>query len=130
VQRADCVSVCLLPGVSRYNRHDKRSKLPNWILSQLKDSHLNLSTDMGLHIVRQVQCSHPSGVDLLRQMLTSAFHLSIFLLTVFSCLQSLSPIVELGAALMLCLDAVSKRNGSALRPLQHEEWYTSHGIRC
>lgn len=38
----------------RYQRHDKRSKLPNWILSQLKDSHMNLSTDMALHIAREV----------------------------------------------------------------------------
>eukprot|EP00897_Mesotaenium_endlicherianum_P010484 jgi/Mesen1/9464/ME000627S08848 len=37
----------------RYNRHDKRSKLPGWILSFLKDAHLNLSTDMALHIARE-----------------------------------------------------------------------------
>eukprot|EP00250_Pteridium_aquilinum_P029890 c40291_g1_i1 orf=377-2647(-) len=37
----------------RYNRHDKRSKLPGWILAHLKDAHLNLSTDMSLHIVRE-----------------------------------------------------------------------------
>ncbi|PKA64061.1 DNA repair helicase UVH6 [Apostasia shenzhenica] len=37
----------------RYSRHDKRSKLPSWILSQLRDTHLNLSTDMALHIARE-----------------------------------------------------------------------------
>jgi hypothetical protein len=40
----------------RYQRHDKRSKLPNWIISQLKDAHMNLSTDMALHIAREVGC--------------------------------------------------------------------------
>lgn len=40
----------------RYSRHDKRSKLPGWILSHLHDAHLNLSTDMALHIAREV-CS-------------------------------------------------------------------------
>lgn len=37
---------------SRYNRHDKRSKLPKWILQFLREEHLNLSTDMALHHVR------------------------------------------------------------------------------
>ncbi|KAE9621066.1 putative DNA helicase [Lupinus albus] len=37
----------------RYSRHDKRSKLPGWILSHLHDAHLNLSTDMALHIARE-----------------------------------------------------------------------------
>ncbi|KAK9667776.1 hypothetical protein RND81_13G010500 [Saponaria officinalis] len=37
----------------RYCRHDKRSKLPAWILSHLRDAHLNLSTDMALHIARE-----------------------------------------------------------------------------
>ncbi|KAJ4843251.1 hypothetical protein Tsubulata_035368 [Turnera subulata] len=37
----------------RYSRHDKRSKLPGWILSRLSDAHLNLSTDMALHIARE-----------------------------------------------------------------------------
>lgn len=40
----------------RYSRHDKRSKLPGWILSHLHDAHLNLSTDMALHTAREV-CS-------------------------------------------------------------------------
>ncbi|KAG6546795.1 hypothetical protein Mapa_011741 [Marchantia paleacea] len=37
----------------RYNRHDKRSKLPGWIQTHLRDAHLNLSTDMSLHIARE-----------------------------------------------------------------------------
>ncbi|GBG88390.1 hypothetical protein CBR_g47089 [Chara braunii] len=37
----------------RYTRHDKRSKLPGWILSQLKDAHVNLSTDMAVHIAKE-----------------------------------------------------------------------------
>ncbi|KAJ9543229.1 hypothetical protein OSB04_022936 [Centaurea solstitialis] len=37
----------------RYTRHDKRSKLPSWILSHLRDAHLNLSTDMAVHIARE-----------------------------------------------------------------------------
>ncbi|KAL1357719.1 hypothetical protein HN51_009599 [Arachis hypogaea] len=37
----------------RYSRHDKRSKLPSWILSHLHDAHLNLSTDMALHTARE-----------------------------------------------------------------------------
>ncbi len=36
----------------RYQRHDKRDKLPSWITGHLKDSHLNLSTDMLLCIAR------------------------------------------------------------------------------
>jgi DNA excision repair protein ERCC-2 len=38
---------------SRYNRHDKRSKLPKWILQFLPDAYLNLSTDMALQHVKQ-----------------------------------------------------------------------------
>ncbi|GMJ01133.1 ULTRAVIOLET HYPERSENSITIVE 6, ARABIDOPSIS THALIANA XERODERMA PIGMENTOSUM GROUP D [Hibiscus trionum] len=37
----------------RYSRHDKRSKLPSWILSHLQEANLNLSTDMALHIARE-----------------------------------------------------------------------------
>mmetsp|Transcript_11767 Transcript_11767/g.24818 ORF Transcript_11767/g.24818 Transcript_11767/m.24818 type:complete len:864 (+) Transcript_11767:229-2820(+) len=37
---------------SRYNRHDKRSKLPKWILQFLGDQYLNLSTDMALQHCR------------------------------------------------------------------------------
>lgn len=50
-------SACLLMAVAclfRYSRHDKRSKLPSWILSHLRDAHLNLSTDMAVHIAREV----------------------------------------------------------------------------
>ncbi|KAG8477709.1 hypothetical protein CXB51_027694 [Gossypium anomalum] len=37
----------------RYSRHDKRSKLPSWILSHLRDVNVNLSTDMALHIAKE-----------------------------------------------------------------------------
>lgn len=37
----------------RYSRHDKRSKLPGWILSHLRDAHLNLSTDMAIYIAKE-----------------------------------------------------------------------------
>jgi DNA excision repair protein ERCC-2 len=37
----------------RYQRHDKRDKLPGWITSHLKDAHLNLSTDMLVHVARE-----------------------------------------------------------------------------
>lgn len=37
---------------SRYNRHDKRSKLPKWILQFMNDSCLNLSTDMAIAHVK------------------------------------------------------------------------------
>ena len=38
---------------SRYNRHDKRSKLPKWILQFLGEQYLNLSTDMAISHVKQ-----------------------------------------------------------------------------
>merc|ERR1719506_1808397 len=38
---------------SRYVRHEKRSKLPKWILQFLEQQYLNLSTDMALDHVRQ-----------------------------------------------------------------------------
>lgn len=38
---------------SRYNRHDKRSKLPKWILQFMDDAYLNLSTDMAIIHVKQ-----------------------------------------------------------------------------
>ena len=38
---------------SRYNRHDKRSKLPKWILQFLTEAYLNLSTDTALQHVKQ-----------------------------------------------------------------------------
>ncbi|KAH1108149.1 hypothetical protein J1N35_011917 [Gossypium stocksii] len=39
--------------LSKHSRHDKRSKLPIWVLSHLQDANLNLSTDMALHIARE-----------------------------------------------------------------------------
>lgn len=38
---------------SRYNRHDKRSKLPKWILQFMGEESLNLSTDMAIQMVKQ-----------------------------------------------------------------------------
>jgi DNA excision repair protein ERCC-2 len=37
---------------ARYNRHDKRSKLPKWILQFLGDGQLNLSTDAAIGQVK------------------------------------------------------------------------------
>ena len=37
----------------RYNRSDKRSKLPQWIGNQLRDAHLNLTVDMLGHVARE-----------------------------------------------------------------------------
>jgi DNA excision repair protein ERCC-2 len=37
----------------RYNSTDKRGKLPGWITSALKEEHLNLSTDMAVHVTRK-----------------------------------------------------------------------------
>uniref|UniRef100_M4EP04 DNA 5'-3' helicase n=1 Tax=Brassica campestris TaxID=3711 RepID=M4EP04_BRACM len=45
----------------RYSRHDKRSKLPGWILSHLRDAHLNLSTDMAIHIAREENSVNTRG---------------------------------------------------------------------
>ena len=36
----------------RYQRADKRSKMPAWITTHLKDVTLNLSTDMAVHVAR------------------------------------------------------------------------------
>ena len=38
---------------SRYNRHDKRSKLPKWILQFLHEHFLNLSVDTALQYAKQ-----------------------------------------------------------------------------
>jgi hypothetical protein len=38
---------------SRYNRQDKRGKLPKWILQFMADSYLNLSTKMAIAHVKQ-----------------------------------------------------------------------------
>ena len=37
----------------RYNSADKRGKLPRWITAQLRDEHLNLSTDMAVAAARR-----------------------------------------------------------------------------
>jgi DNA excision repair protein ERCC-2 len=47
----------------RYQRHDKRDKLPSWITQHLKDSHLNLSTDMLLCIAREFMRSMAQPYD-------------------------------------------------------------------
>jgi hypothetical protein len=47
----------------RYQRHDKRDKLPAWITQHLKDSHLNLSTDMLLCIAREFMRSMAQPYD-------------------------------------------------------------------
>lgn len=56
---------------SRYNRHDKRSKLPKWILQFLSDQYLNLSTDMALQHVRHFlrQMSQPIDQTALQSVL-------------------------------------------------------------
>lgn len=38
---------------SRYSRHDKRSKLPKWILQFMNDGYINLSTDTAIAHVKQ-----------------------------------------------------------------------------
>lgn len=38
---------------SRYNRYDKRSKLPKWILQFMSEAYLNLSTDMAIAHTKQ-----------------------------------------------------------------------------
>ncbi|KAG2438141.1 hypothetical protein HXX76_005750 [Chlamydomonas incerta] len=37
----------------RYQRHDKRDKLPQWITRHLREAHMNLSTDMMVHVARE-----------------------------------------------------------------------------
>lgn len=58
---------------SRYNRHDKRSKLPKWILQFLGDGQLNLSTDTAIaqvkHFLRVM--SQPVDQNKLKQVLLS-----------------------------------------------------------
>ncbi|KAL0732268.1 hypothetical protein Bca4012_008477 [Brassica carinata] len=43
----------LMYTLSKFSRHDKQSKLPGWILSHRRDAHLNLSTDMAIHMARE-----------------------------------------------------------------------------
>ena len=47
----------------RYQRGDKRDKLPRWITSHLKDHHLNLSTDMLVAIARDFMRSMAQPYD-------------------------------------------------------------------
>jgi DNA excision repair protein ERCC-2 len=56
---------------SRYNRHDKRSKLPKWILQFLGDAQLNLSTDTAIAQVKQFLrvMAQPVDQDALKQVL-------------------------------------------------------------
>jgi hypothetical protein len=51
----------------RYQRHDKRDKLPGWITTHLREAHLNLSTDMLIHVAR----------DFMRSMAQVRAHLMI-----------------------------------------------------
>jgi hypothetical protein len=67
----DSLSLCLCCALAatqcgadkRYQRHDKRDKLPAWITQHLKDSHLNLSTDMLLCIARDFMRSMAQPYD-------------------------------------------------------------------
>ena len=47
----------------RYQRHDKRSKLPGWITQHLKDSQQNLSTDMAAHMAQEFLRQMAQPVD-------------------------------------------------------------------
>ncbi|KAF0699638.1 Aste57867_9821 [Aphanomyces stellatus] len=48
---------------SRYNRHDKRSKLPPWINQFLLESHLNLSVDMAVFMSKKYLSLMAQPVD-------------------------------------------------------------------
>jgi len=56
---------------SRYSRHDKRSKLPKWMLQFLGEECLNLSTDMAMSHVRHFLrvMSQPVDQEKLREVL-------------------------------------------------------------
>lgn len=56
---------------SRYNRYDKRSKLPKWILNFLGDAQLNLSTDTAIAQVKQFLrvMAQPVDQNALKQVL-------------------------------------------------------------
>jgi len=47
----------------RYQRHDKRDKLPGWITRHLREAHLNLSTDMLLTVARDFMRSMAQPFD-------------------------------------------------------------------
>lgn len=55
----------------RYQRHDKREKLPQWITSHLKDAHMNLSTDMLVHVARNffVEMAQPYAESIVGESL-------------------------------------------------------------
>lgn len=65
LQPTTALATALLPcpADKRYQRHDKRDKLPAWITQHLKDSHLNLSTDMLLCIAREFMRSMAQPYD-------------------------------------------------------------------
>eukprot|EP00877_Chromochloris_zofingiensis_P005022 jgi/Chrzof1/14520/Cz09g05250.t1 len=47
----------------RYQRHDKRDKLPKWITSHLREAHMNLSTDMLVVVAREFMRSMAQPYD-------------------------------------------------------------------
>ena len=47
----------------RYQRHDKRDKLPGWITRNLKEAHLNLSTENLMHVAREFMRSMAQPID-------------------------------------------------------------------
>ncbi|CAM9725934.1 unnamed protein product, partial [Hapterophycus canaliculatus] len=51
---------------SRYNRHDKRSKLPGWVLQFLDESHLNMSADNAVAMARMFLKDMAQPLDPLR----------------------------------------------------------------
>ncbi|XP_024529521.1 general transcription and DNA repair factor IIH helicase subunit XPD [Selaginella moellendorffii] len=57
----------------RYNLPNKRNKLPQWIQSQLREEHLNLSTDMAVHIAREFlrRMAQPSDPQVSKSTLLS-----------------------------------------------------------
>lgn len=87
---------------SRYSRHDKRSKLPGWILAHLRDAHLNLSTDMALHIAREV-------------VFTFNFFYSVLSNGMHRLHMNLYKILFIYLIIFLLCLAVLKKNGSAVR---------------
>ena len=60
-----CLGLCAVQVFAdqRYQRHDKRDKLPAWITTHLKDSHLNLSADMLVHVAREFMRSMAQPYD-------------------------------------------------------------------
>eukprot|EP00904_Undaria_pinnatifida_P005279 jgi/Undpi1/1881/HiC_scaffold_12.g05268.m1 len=51
---------------SRYNRHDKRSKLPGWVLQFLEESHLNMSADNAVAMSKMFLKEMAQPLDVLR----------------------------------------------------------------